>query len=210
MMMLTGMATAEAVTDDFRRASAFVRAYGVALGITVPEHVWMVAFPSKKLFPEYYDNWRKPEHLFVDLASILAWRQCLAVFADIDEFDATEETKEALRQTLMIICGKIYPASERSIRLMQKYASLLNDEAEQERLLEDYLMWERDPLITIHMLIVNECLEGPSLAMAEPGEDPERAFGMSGFAMKVYLEAVEYFKKRGSEIYEAHLANGER
>jgi hypothetical protein len=162
------------------------------------------------LFPAYDDNWKKPDQLFVDLASILAWRQCLAVFADIEEFDATEEAKEALRQTLMVICGNIYPASERSMGLMQKYASLLSDEAEQERLREDYFMPPQNPLLAIHTMIVNECLEGPSLTMAEPGEDPQHVVGLSMFAMKIYVSAVEYFKKRGSEIYEAHLANGVR
>lgn len=193
MAHLEEIGASATASQDFCEEDAFFRAYGAALALSVPEHVITVAFPKGRAFPAYDRMWEQPDGVFEDLASILAWRQCLAAFFDVEAPEIAENKKQNLRQTLMNVCGSVFPASDRAATLMQKYETLLDDETEQNRLRQTYFMTPENPSVAIHFMIVNECLNGPDLRM---GGDvpPMHVASMAMFAMQTHVAAVDLFR----------------
>ncbi len=206
--MLTSQATSLVTSREFEEANAFIRAYGVALGFTIPEHVLRVAFPAPEIFAPYQDNATKPDHLFKDLAAILAWRQCVSVFADVERMYSSEDEQRYYKNGLMEICGYMYPASNRADELMREFSKLLNDSVSQDILREDYFIPPGFPFITLYFMMINDCLEGPDISF-KGAIVQDRILAMSDYAGQTLLEVVDYFKKRGSDIYLAHRAQGQ-
>jgi hypothetical protein len=208
MKSLTAKAVEHVSEPSFERNNAFIRAYAVALGITIPEHVTSAAFPGK-LYPKWDDVvWRKPDSIFDDLAALLAWRQCLAAFSDVEDIFKPERQKWA-KETLMRVCGNTFSYSERAERLTHRYHAFLTDRTARQELLDKQYIgpidFEEPSQILIHAWMVNEALEEPDLNLRE---DSAAIYGLIFYLSDLETNATIYFKNRARDIFEKHLAAG--
>jgi hypothetical protein len=208
---LVDVATSAIAVPDFEKSNALIQAYAVALGVTVPEHVKKAAFPDK-LFPKWDDViWRKDFSVFLDLASVLAWRQCLGAFSDLDGILKPEHVEQGW-QTLMRIAGTVYPVSDRAESLMHRYHTYERDPEATREFFKDTPLWdigtgEHPPKLThieIHAWMINATLGEPSLYFADPAD----SFALTLYLAGIELAATRYFKQRALDLFSKHLAAG--
>ena len=207
LRQLANVAATEAASDEFRASSAFVRAYGAALGITVPEHVTRVLFADKV---KYFEKaWQTDYRKSLELAAYLSWMQCRAAFADVEEMSQSSDETHERCQTLMLVCGNTYPASDRVMAIMHDFADLLNNEDRQRDLVEQgsYIFLE-NPFLGAHQRAVAQILDMP-WRMRDDVE-PSTVLDAKMFLNSLYGEASVYFRRRAEEIFKAHVEHGVR
>ena len=140
--------------------SSFGRAYMGAFASCVPMHVAAIVFPElPDRFPPYRDIWKAPDSRLNDLASVLAWRNALDAFQDF-----APEDKDA-RERLMVLCHHAFPASDRAMTLMRRYAHLEKDAKAREKLMQSFPIGEHPGVV--HFSVINEALEGPDFPSLE-------------------------------------------
>lgn len=210
LQQLTSIAVQPVSDPRFEQSNALIRAYMVALGITVPQHVVSAAFPES-VFPRWDDSvWRKDLSVFLDLAAMLAWRQCLAAFADLTAI-LEPSSVEAGRQDLMRVAGTMFPVSDRADALIQRYYLFETNPDSRKQLFEATPLSDIGPEglrnmkhLEIHAWMVNEALDQPPLYQNDPAEF---------FALNLYLADIElanttYFKERAKDLLSKHIAAG--
>lgn len=203
---LADLAAKEAATEDFLAASAFVRAYGVALGITVPEHVTRILFSDQKYFES---AWNCDFPTILDLASYISWAQAMAAFADTDVIAENEQSdRVAVRQLLMTVTGNVFPASDRAVAVIQNYQELMNDDNRQGDLREQgFLIPQENPDMGAHFIAIAEILGFP---WTPDDVEPATAVAAQFFLAKLGIEATQYFRRRALEIFRAHVEHDVR
>ncbi|HEY1882383.1 MAG TPA: hypothetical protein VGG51_05020 [Candidatus Cybelea sp.] len=211
MQRLSAIAVNPASHPSFTQRNAFVRAYTVALGITVPEHVARAAFPGDAYPPWRGSVCRKDFAIFLDLAAVLAWRQCLGAFNDLGGiFD--DEHIEAGRESLMAIAGEVFPVSDRAAILMRRYDRYESDDNATREFfagtpLADVGTAERPAHLThleIHAWMVNETLGEPALYLSPPFD----TFKLTDYLANLETAATLYFKERALDLLGKHLDAG--
>jgi hypothetical protein len=211
LQRLSEIAVQPVSAPSFEKNNAFVRAYIVALGITVPEHVARAAFPGET-YPPWKDSvCHKEFSTFLDLAAVLAWRQCLAAFNDLDSILAAEHV-EAGRQSLMAIAGGVFPVSDRAASLMERYGRYESDDDATREFFKgtpiaDIGTGDRPAHLThfeIHAWMVNEILGEPTLYLSPPFE----TLKLADYLWNVETAATLYFKERARDLLAKHLAAG--
>jgi hypothetical protein len=203
---LAGIASAEAVSDDFRAASALVRAYGVALGITVPEHATRILFTDEVSYLR--EAWKIDDLRIADLASYLSWTQTKAAFNDMEELAESEEQADRMRLMLMTVTGRVFPASERAMTIMHDFSDALESRERQEELRETAAFLDLEhPSLCLHFRAVAQALDKPWKKEQVP---VDIAYDAQRFLALLSVEATSYFKRRALEIFKAHIEHGVR
>jgi hypothetical protein len=192
MNYLAGIASIEAVSDEFRAASAFVRAFGVALGITVPEHATRILFAGQMQYAGA--TWNIGDAKIADLASYISWRQTLAAFSEVEELAGSEAEAEKMRLTLMTTSGRMFPASERAMSVIHDYLDTLHDDEKVKALMEERTFVDlehRD--LSLHFRAVAQLIQKPWTINAV---EPAKVYAAQRFLGLLLAEATGYFKQR--------------
>lgn len=203
---LAGIASAEAATEEFRTASAFIRAYGVALGASVPEHTTRVLFVAD--VPYLRDAWRTDSAKVSDLASYLSWSQAKAAFNDVDHLAESVDEAKQMRSMLMTVTGRVFPASERAMSIMHDFDETLDSQDRQRALMATgaFLSLEQ-PLTGLHFRAVTQAI-GKPWSMNEV--DAAAIYEAARFLALLQVDATSYFNRRALEIFKAHVEHGVR
>jgi len=207
---LTSIAVEPVSDPRFERSEALVRAYMVALGITIPQHVVAAAFPES-VFPKWDDRvWRNDFSTFLDLAAILSWRQCLAAFSDLNAILEPEDIERGC-QALMAVAGTVFPVSDRADTLMRRYYLFESSpEARRELFVGTPLSdisiegLQNTKHLEIHGWMINETLGQPPLYQNDPAE----FFALNLYLADVELASTSYFKQRALDIFSKHISAG--
>jgi hypothetical protein len=203
---LAGMASAEAITEEFRAASALVRAYGVALGVTVPEHTTRILFADKIA---YFDEaWKLDDSRIVDLASYLSWTQTKGAFQDMETLAESADQAEQMRSMLMTVTGRVFPASERAMAIMHDLADALDISERQQALMESGAFLDKEhPEMGLHFKAVAQVIDKP-WNMNEV--EPATIYEAQRFLTLLNADATTFFRRRALEIFKAHVQHGIR
>ena len=200
---LAHIATKEAASEAFRNASAFVRAYGVALGITVPEHTTRILFSEGKFFEK---AWELDYARIVDLAAYLSWMQAKDAFPDLDKMARSDDEAQHLREALMIVTGNVFPAGHKTTAIIRDFSEAMGSEARRGDLREQgVVVSEEHPLVGLHFRAVAQILSLP-LTMNEV--EPATLMAAQLFLFELWAEACVYFRRRAGELFKAHVEHG--
>ena len=188
---------------DFVEAGWLVWVFSAALAATVPLHVadlitsWAPG-PEVTDVNDVFDSWLHADDEHVrDLAALLAWRQSLTAFADVEKMYPPEKQHLGY-QTLMTIAGNNFTTSDRAMDLCKQYAAsedggyvtlgggLLRDGG-------SYFVHPDGALITTHVWFVNEALGGPALVM--PRFDPGTLFYLQRYALELLMTYTKSYRE---------------
>lgn len=176
VQLLAGEPRRIIASENFVKGGQFVEAFGLALGQTVPNHVAAIICTENSVDASVeehsdlvFNAWRSASDDHVrDLAALIAWRHALASFNDVNEIFTEEKTRRTSYETLMAICGGLFPPSDRAAALCRGYSDSL--EGGYRRLgggtIDEggtYFVHGDSPMITTHAWYVNAALDGPSL-----------------------------------------------
>jgi hypothetical protein len=203
---LASIAVSEVGDDEFRAASAFVRAYGVALGITVPEHTTKILFADNV---EYLrDAWKADDTKIIELASYLSWTQTMAALDELGELAESEEQAKKMRLTLMTVTGRVFHASDRAMSVMHDLSDALGSSERQRELMENNVFLAPDhPRMGLHFRAVAQLLDKPW----KTGDvDAAIIYDAQRFLTLLCGDATTYFRRRALEIFKAHVEHGVR
>ncbi len=208
--LLTEIAVTPIAKPAFENQNAFTRSYAVALGLVIPTYTVAAAFPQD-VFPRWEVTvYKKSDQVFINLASILAWRACLAAFSDLDKIFEPERI-EAARHSLMGIAGTVLPTSERADQLMRRYDQLERDVSARRELFDAGYVLNESYLahvghLEIHAWMVNETLDEAPLSHYL--DDPINVIALQMYLANLEIEFVPAFKEKALELVGKHLAAG--
>lgn len=201
---LASVAFAEAITDDFLSAGALVKAYVVALGITVPEHATRILFADNIQYLR--EAWRVDKAKVVELASYLSWTQTMAAVNDAAALAELEGQGHKIGSMLMLLAGRIFPASDRATAIIHDLNRARESTERQRELMEEGAVLVSDsPLTGLHFRAVAQILDKPwNMRDVEPGVicETQRFLGL------LCAEASQYFRRRALQIFKAHVEHG--
>ncbi len=200
---LAHIATKEAESEDFRNESAFVRAYAVALGITVPEHTTRILFADGKFFET---AWELDYARIIDLAAYLSWIQAKDAFPDLAKMARSEDEEQRLREALMIVTGNVFPAGHRATAIIRDFSEAMESEARRGDLREQGVpVSEEHPIAGLHFRAVAQILSLP-LTMSEV--EPATLMSAQLFLLGLWAEACVYFRRRAWDLFKSHVEGG--
>jgi len=189
----------------FGNAGVFTQAFGTSLAQAVAIHVASIVTSTRKKDPNVeehselvFDRWNiASDGAIRDLAAILAWRHALASFNDVNNI-FPEGKREAGYQRLMVICGTLFPASERATRLIKAYDECLTGAFASlgGGLLRDggtYWIHSDNALMTTHPWMVNAALDGPPLDMNVI--DPAGVFYVQTLLINYLIEFTKAYRQ---------------
>jgi hypothetical protein len=203
---LASIASAEATTDDFLSAGALVKGYGVALGITVPEHTTRILFADGIKYLQ--EAWRSEKTKVVELASYLSWMQTMAAVNDAAKLAESEDQAEKIGLMLILLTGRLFPASDRAMAIIRDLNDARESTERRRELIEQGAVLVSDnPLMGLHFRAIAQILDKP---WNRREVDLVVIHEAQRFLTLLCAEATQYFRRRALQIFEAHVEHGMR
>ena len=200
-------------SSDFANAPPFFRAFGKTLAPAVIEHVvGLVCQPIAKdddpslSGSTVIEQWHKAsDDNFKDLATLLAWRYSKVAFNDVAELFDTEYHEDSC-DTLMMMAGKLFPATPRALQLCTQYQDCLNGDYLKlggGLLVEGgtYGVSPGSPELATHFWMINEALSGPALNVLNGPLTPASAFFLKSWTCGLLIRMIDMYRKESRLLY---------